>query len=99
MEVLSTNTLREMQRVHWVDPDFETTWGLGFSIWRSDGKVFAGHGGSCPGYRTQLLLKPDENVATVFMANALGVDSQQWAQRMYDIVAPAIRNARKEVQA
>lgn len=94
-DVINVNTLREMQRVHWVDPDFETTWGLGFTVWRSDGKTFTGHGGSCPGYRTQLLLKPDEKVATIFMANALGVNSQQWAQRMYDIVAPAINAAVK----
>jgi hypothetical protein len=95
-EVLETNTLREMHRVRWVDADFETTWGLGFSVWRSGEETFVGHGGSCPGYRTQLLLKPDRKVATVFMANALGVSSQQWAQRMYDIVAPAIRAALKE---
>jgi CubicO group peptidase (beta-lactamase class C family) len=95
-EVLNANTLREMHRVHWVDPDFETTWGLGFSVWRSNNETFVGHGGSCPGYRTQLLLKPDRKVATVFMANALGVNSQQWSQKMYEIVAPGIRNAVKE---
>jgi CubicO group peptidase (beta-lactamase class C family) len=87
--VLAAPTLREMHRVHWVDPDFETTWGLGFSVWRSDGRTFVGHGGSCPGFRTQLLLKPDEKIATVFMANALGVNAQQYAQRLYDLVAPA----------
>jgi CubicO group peptidase (beta-lactamase class C family) len=95
-EVLKANTLREMQRVHWVDPDFETTWGLGFSVWRSGDKTFVGHGGSCPGYRTHILLKPDEKVATVFLSNALGVSSQTYAQRMYDIVAPAIKAAVKD---
>ncbi len=95
-EVLSANTLREMQRVHWVDPDFETTWGLGFSVWRSDNKTFVGHGGSCPGYRTELLLKPDEKLAVVVMANALGVNPQQFAQRMYEIVGPAIAASTKE---
>lgn len=42
------------------------------SPWRSDEKTFVGHGGSCPGFRSQLLLKPDEKIATVFMANAQG---------------------------
>ena len=37
-EVLNANTLREMQRVHGVDPDFEKPWGLSFSDWRSDGR-------------------------------------------------------------
>ncbi len=94
-EVLRATTLREMHRVHFVDPDFETTYGLGFSVWRSDGKTFVGHGGSCPGYRTQVLLRDEDKVATVFMSNALGVNSQQFAQRMYDIVAPAIAAAAK----
>jgi len=95
-EVLSANTLREMQRVHFVDPDFETTWGLGFSVIRRDGKSFVGHGGSCPGFQTELLMKMDDRIATVFMANAQGVNTQLWAYRLYEIVAPAIRAARKE---
>ena len=95
-EVLAANTLREMHRVHWVDPDFETTWGLGFAVSRANDETFVGHGGSCPGFRTQVLLKPDRQVATVFMANALGVNSSQWAQKMYEIVAPSIKAAVKE---
>ena len=95
-ELLKATTLREMHRVHWVEADFETTWGLGFMVWRSDAKVFVGHGGSCPGYRTALLEMPEEKVATVFMANANGVDSNKWAQRLYDIVGPALRAAIKE---
>ena len=95
-EVLNANTLREMHRVHFVDPDFETTWGLGFSVIRRDGKSFVGHGGSCPGFQTELLLKLDEKVATVLMANAQGVNTQLWAYRMYEIIAPAIRAAKKE---
>jgi len=92
-EVLRSNTLREMQRVHWADPDLETLWGLGFSVTRSEGKVFVGHGGSCPGFRTQLLLKPDEKLATIFMANAQGVNTGEFVQQMYYIVAPAVKTA------
>jgi CubicO group peptidase (beta-lactamase class C family) len=94
-EVLSSNTLREMQRVHWVDPDLETMWGLGFSVWKSEGKAFVGHGGSCPGFRTQILLKPDEKLATIFMANAQGVNTGEFVQQMYDIVAPVLKAASK----
>ena len=47
--LLDRNTLREMHRVHWLEPDGDTTYGLGFSVWTSDGDTFAGHGGSCPG--------------------------------------------------
>lgn len=95
-EVLKATTLREMHRIHWVEPDFETTWGLGFWVARRDDKVFVGHGGSCPGYRTQLLMRPEDRIATVFMANAQGVAAAAWAQRLYDIVAPAVKAAVKE---
>ena len=95
-EILRAATLREMHRIHWVDPDFETLWGLGFSVWRSGDKTFVGHGGSCPGYRTQLLLRPEERIATVFMANAGGVNTGLYTQRMYAIVAPAIQAALKD---
>jgi CubicO group peptidase (beta-lactamase class C family) len=94
-EVLKATTLREMYRVHWAEPDFETLWGLGFALQRRDGKVFVGHGGSCPGYRTHLLLMPDEKIASVVMANAQAVSVNAWAQRLYDIVAPAVKSARE----
>jgi CubicO group peptidase (beta-lactamase class C family) len=93
VEVLHAHTLREMQRVHYVDPEWQTYWGLGFSISRNDDRTFVGHGGSCPGYQTQLLLQMDDEVAAVFMANASGVNTTKYVQGMYDLVAPAIRAA------
>lgn len=95
-DVLKANTLREMQRPHFVDPSWNTTYGLGFAVWRSGDKTFVGHGGSCPGYQTYLLIKPDERIATVSMTNAVDGPARQLAQRMYDIVAPAIMAASKD---
>ena len=94
-EILKANTLREMYRIHWVEPDFETTWGLGFSVWRRDGKIFVGHGGSCPGFRSGVLFRPEEKMAAVFLSNAHEAASEAFAQCLYDIVAPAIRDAVK----
>ena len=91
--LLDRNTLREMHRVHWLEPDGDTTYGLGFSVWTSDGDTFVGHGGSCPGYRSHLLLRPQDRVATAFMANGQGVNSRRFAQTAYDVVAPALRKA------
>ena len=73
--------------------------GLGFQVWRDNDKTFVGHEGSCPGFQSQLLMQPEDKVATVFMVNAQGFDfqhTQPYAQRMYDIVAPAISAATKE---
>ena len=95
-EVLKATTLREMYRVHWVETDPESFWGLGFTVWKNGDKMFVGHGGSCPGYRTQILLMPQEKIATFLLSNDQGVSARQWTQRLYDIVAPAVRAAVKE---
>ena len=87
-KVLRPRTLREMQRVHFVDPDFETYWGLGFAIARRGDKTFVGHGGSCPGYRTQLTLKTDEKIGTVVLANASGVAANDYGKVLYEIFSP-----------
>ncbi len=64
-DVLAANTLREMHRVHWVDPDWETTWGLGFNVRRDDDITFVSHGGGCPGYITSFTMIPEDRIAAV----------------------------------
>ncbi len=91
-EVLSAHTLDEMQRVHYVDPEWNIFWGLGFSVSRRNDKTFVGHGGSCPGFRSQLVLQTDEKIATVFMASAM-VNAGMYANGVYDLVADAIKSA------
>jgi hypothetical protein len=92
-EVLKASTLREMQRVQWMDPDWKTSWGLGFSVSRRDDKTFVGHGGSCPGFRSDLLLQTKEKFAAVSMANASDADASAFTRAAYRIVAPAIAEA------
>jgi len=89
-EILDPYTLREMHRVHWVDPDWDTYWGLGFSVSRRGDKTFVGHGGSCPGYRSQLLLCPKDKTAVVVMTNASDVSPRDSAHEIFDIITPAI---------
>jgi len=68
--VLNSNTLREMQRVHWVDPNWETTWGLGFNVRRVKNQTVVGHSGGCPGYITQFALLPKKKIAVIALTNA-----------------------------
>jgi CubicO group peptidase (beta-lactamase class C family) len=70
-EILSSATLKEMQRVHWVDPDWKVHWGLGFVVFQQGGKTLTGHWGSCPGYRTILLMDPKEKLGIVVLINAM----------------------------
>ncbi len=67
-EVLKPSTLREMHRVHYTDPDWRVTWGLGFSVRRQGERTYVGHGGDCPGYHTSLQLRPDSETAVTAMA-------------------------------
>ncbi|HSM61383.1 MAG TPA: serine hydrolase, partial [Longimicrobiales bacterium] len=94
-EVLHAHTLDEMHRVHYVDPGWGTFWGLGFSVSRRNDKTFVGHGGSCPGFRSNLVLQKDEKIATVVMANAM-VNTGTYAFGIYDLVGEAIREAASE---
>ena len=98
-EILKASTLREMQRVHWVDPDWKTTWGLGFSVREVDGKTMVGHGGSCPGYRSTLTIDPSKKQAFIVMINAMGVSPSKYATGMRDILKKATDKAEQEKAA
>jgi CubicO group peptidase (beta-lactamase class C family) len=91
--VLDPRTLREMYRPHFVDPDFETFWGIGFATWKDGSNVFVGHGGSCPGFRTAFNLDPEKKVGVVVMANASGVNTGRYAKALYDIVSPSLKKS------
>jgi len=68
-EILRASTLREMQRVHYITPDRETSWGLGFANYVSDGQTIVGHGGFCPGYRSSLMISMDSELAIAVAMN------------------------------
>jgi len=68
-EVLKASTLREMQRVQYMDPAWKTSWGLGFAVEHKDKDTFVGHGGSCPGYHTSLRMRTQDELATIVMDN------------------------------
>ena len=88
-EVLSANTLREMHRVHWVDPDWETTWGIGFGIRRVEDTTLIGHGGGCPGYITGFLMVPKYKIAAIVLTNAGDGPAGMIAQNMLKTIGTA----------
>lgn len=69
--VLRASTLREMHRIHYITPDRETSWGLGFAAYQWNGTNYVGHGGSCPGYRTALMMDPASETAIAVAMNAM----------------------------
>lgn len=66
-ELLKAPTLREMQRVQFMDPGWQTSWGLGFTVSHRDDHIYVGHSGACPGYQTTLSMRPDDQTAVIVM--------------------------------
>jgi CubicO group peptidase (beta-lactamase class C family) len=67
--VLKASTLREMQRVQFMDPDWKTSWGLGFGVEHREDHIYVGHEGGCPGYHTILSMRNDDQTAVIVMDN------------------------------
>jgi len=89
-EILEPSTLKYMQNVHWTDPDWKTTWGLGFVVSKgSDGEKIVGHGGSCPGYRSSISLRPENKRAYVVMINASGTNPHKYVNGIHAILKKA----------
>ncbi len=94
-EILKSSTLREMQRVQWMDPDWDTTRGLGFGVYRSNGRTYVGHGGSCPGYRSRFLLDTKSEIGVIVLANATGTPVDLFTERGHELIRPAVDKAKK----
>ena len=92
-ELIDANTLREMHRVHWVDPDFDTMWGLGFSVSERDDARVVGHGGSCPGFRSTFRLIPSKKLAGIVLMNAQANPTEVW-NRVMDVLGGAFERVR-----
>jgi hypothetical protein len=88
-----------MQRVHWMDPDWETSWGLGFSVFKLGKKTVAGHGGGCPGFYTSLRVVPSDQLAVAVLSNAIGADVSHWAAMAIKAIAPAVEAATEDGEA
>jgi hypothetical protein len=82
-----------MHRVHWVDPDWETTWGIGFSVRRDDDSTFVSHGGGCPGYITSFTMMPKSKLAAVVLTNAGDGPAGRIAVNALKVIEPAIEKA------
>lgn len=92
-QILKGSTLREMHRVHWLQPGWRSGWGLGFSVTKSDERVTYGHGGWVGGNRSQLTISPKEKVAVVVIVNADDGVPAFFAHRAMSLLAPAIAKA------
>ncbi len=92
-EVLKANTLREMQRIHWLDADDGWQFGIGFEIWKVGDRTVVGHGGGCPGYITNFFMSNKDKVAIVALTNAGDGPAQRLAHNILTTIGPALKAA------
>ena len=92
-QILKGTTLKEMHRVHWLQPSWKSGWGLGFSIWRAGEKTMVGHDGWVGGYRTAIGFCPEQKIGVIVLTNADDGDPSFYLEQAYTIIAPAILKA------
>ena len=86
-EILKPATLKYMQSVHWTNPNWKTTWGLGFRVYKGpNGSTWAGHGGSCPGYRSSFEMDLKNKRAFSVMINSSGTNPMKYVMGMHAIL-------------
>ncbi len=94
-QILHPNTISEMQRIHWLQEDWQAGWGLGFHIWRYKNQTLVGHGGALRGYRTQLVLCPAQKAFAIVLTNADDGNPGLYIEKIVDWVFPALAEAVK----
>ncbi len=91
--LLRAGTLREMQRVQWLSPSWSSGRGLGFSIWRRDGRTLVGHGGWVAGHRASIAFDPQSRLGVVVLTNCDEGGPGVYVDEALDLIVPAIEKA------
>lgn len=92
-QVLKGSTLREMHRLQWLRPDWQSGQGLGFAVRRVGTQARVGHGGSVPGHRTQIEIAPADKLAVIVLTNANDGNPMDYVNQAFTIVGPAMTRA------
>lgn len=92
-QILNTGSLREMHRVRRLENDWQRGNAIGFAVSRIKDKVWVGHGGSYPGYKTQTYLQLDSKVGVIVLTNADDAGPNTIALRAMDTIGDAIARA------
>jgi len=88
--LLKKSTLHEMQRVQWLQPDWQSGWGLGWGVRKKDSRTIVGHSGWVGGYRTQISFCPDEKTAFIIMFNSDDASPSEYIYKAFDLIGPAL---------
>ena len=92
-QILSSGALREMHRVRVLENDWTRGNAIGFAVNREKDKVYVGHGGSYPGYKTQTLIQLDGKVGVIVLTNEDDGNPNAIATHLIHTVGEAVAKA------
>jgi CubicO group peptidase (beta-lactamase class C family) len=92
-QILKGPTLREMQRVQWLRPDWQSAEGLGFGIRHVGQQVRVGKDGAAPGYKSLMEWVPAEKFGVIVLINGYEADPTYYVNEAISIMGPAIAKA------
>lgn len=91
--VLSPHSLRDMHRIHWLEPSWSEGYGLGSMQYKLGDWSISGHAGGYPGYLTGFTLCREHKTAVIVLTNALGSAPPEYINQGYELVLPEIIKA------
>ena len=71
-QVLAGPSLAEMHRPQYVEPDWGVGYCLGWRANRSGDRIWHGHGGGLPGFRSQILFNVPARVGAIVLIDGMG---------------------------
>jgi CubicO group peptidase (beta-lactamase class C family) len=92
-QILSRGALREMHRVRVLENNWTSGNAIGFAVNREKEKVYVGHGGGYPGYRTQTLIQLDNKVGVIVLTNEDDGNPNGIAMHLMQTVGEAVAKA------
>jgi CubicO group peptidase (beta-lactamase class C family) len=91
--ILSRGAQRQMHRVRLLENNWQTGYAVGFSVRRFQDRVYVGHGGSYPGYKTQTYIQLDDKVGVIVLTNGDDAEPGAIADQLLTTVGAAVARA------
>jgi CubicO group peptidase (beta-lactamase class C family) len=92
--VLRGSTLKEMQRIHWLNSDWSSGWGLGIGVRKRGERTMVGHSGWVAGYKSHITFCPLEKIGIIVLMNCADGEPTTFSYRAFDLLAPLIEKHR-----
>jgi CubicO group peptidase (beta-lactamase class C family) len=92
-QILKGPTLREMQRVQFLRPDWASGQGLGFGIRHVGTEVRVGKDGVAPGYKSLMEWVPAQKYGVIVLINGYDAETTYYMNEALNMLGPAIAQA------